>query len=183
MAGGNVPCRSRYEHHEGESAAENESGAALILAIGCVLFVRAIVGVTLSMITSGMNNRRDLDTLRNRQYAADAGIEYAITQVRQFPSPGPGQFGCDDDDAGWLRPAINDVEIRVECTNRPAFTLAGGLQRNVVFNACLESDATNIGRCPEDASIIRAQVNFEAVSAAGQVVPGETTVQYWSVNR
>jgi hypothetical protein len=163
---------------------KDESGAALILAIGCVLFVSAIVGVTLSMITSGMNNRRDLDTLRNRQYAADAGVEFAITEVRKFPYPGPGQFGCDDDDEGFLAPTeVNDIQIRVECTNRPAFTLAGGLQRNVVFNACLESDSTNEGRCPEDASIIRAQVNFEAVSAAGQVVPGETTVQYWSVNR
>ena len=61
----------------------DDRGAALILAIGFILLISAIVGGLAALITSSLDNRGTLDTIRNRQYAADAGIQDAITQGLQ----------------------------------------------------------------------------------------------------
>jgi type II secretory pathway component PulK len=68
------PCSSPADH--------DERGAALILAVGVMLLVGLISGSLLAYITTSVQGRSDLDTIRNRQYAADAAIEYAIDQVR-----------------------------------------------------------------------------------------------------
>ena len=54
-----------------------------------MVIIGAIAGVTLAGITTGLKNRNNLDNGRDRDYAADAAIEYAIAAVRIEPGSGP----------------------------------------------------------------------------------------------
>ena len=58
-----------------------DRGASLILAIGFVLLIGLIVGALTTLIASSANNRVSLINLRDRQYAAEAGIEEAIVST------------------------------------------------------------------------------------------------------
>jgi hypothetical protein len=157
-------------------AKRDESGAALVLAIVFMVAIGAIAGATLSLITSGINNRASLDVLRDREYAADGAIESAITQVRVLPAPGPALTGCDP--GTHSNHTLSGINIRVNCTNVPTRTFSGYLQRNVIFTACLETSAD----CTDANSIVRAQVNFQAVGLGATTTVTRTWVQSWSVN-
>ena len=159
-----------------------ERGAALILAIVFVVVVGAIVAATLAMITSGLNNRTALDGARDREYAADGAIEYSIAQVRDIGGSGPAKAPC-----GPYLHSVNNVTIRVDCFDSPTTTYRLLQQLNVIFTACEDptSDLTSAASCgtPTTPVLIRAQVNFQAVSTGGApVVVTRTWIQSWSVD-
>jgi hypothetical protein len=156
---------------------EKDSGAALILAVGFVVAIGAISGGLASLATSGLNNRTTIETARDREFAADAVIENAITQVRLL--------SCASSSAVPILETLNLVPIRVDWVNACGSTLGSDgvsvVQRNVIFAACVDT-----GSACNDADvtvandvIIRAQVNFEP--ASGTVV--KTYVQSWNVKR
>ncbi|CAB4885562.1 unannotated protein [freshwater metagenome] len=160
----------------------DDRGAALILAIGFILLISAIVGGLAALITSSLDNRGTLDTIRNRQYAADAGIQDAITQVRSVTNR-TSALACDPSAPLTYVPfttALNSSNIRVDCAK--AFGVAGSTdnyvlaQRNVIFTACVDTGSA----CTTANVIIRAQVDFEQ-KYAGAVTT--TFVQSWSVNQ
>ncbi len=164
-----------------------DRGASLILAIGFVLMVSAIVGGLAALITSGINNRSTLQTVRDRQYAADAGIQDAITTVRAITDRS-GNYACDPSSVGTYVPYIsglNSISIRVDCVKAYAVTASGVTgsstdnyvlaQRNIIFNACVNTGSA----CLDANVIVRAQVNFEQLYGVGVT---KTFVQSWSVN-
>lgn len=160
--------------------ARDERGASLILAITFMLVIGGISGAVISSVRSGLSARHVLDTNRNREYAADGGIEQAITQVRQqTTSPGIGFVNPCSPAGGFPPWSLNGVGIRVDCQNAPTLTQNGFLQRNVIFNACLSGAACNAKN-----TIVRAQINFEAITLPnGSLLVSKTTVQSWSVNQ
>jgi hypothetical protein len=169
----------------------DERGASLILAIAFMLVIGAITSAALSAVASGLHARVVLDQARNREYAADGLVEYAITQARgpvaSWSAGSPAtvsnfltsasSIGCGSPYSPTIGnvPAdahLNNVDIRVECTPAPTLTRSGLLQRNAIFNACLDTGSSCAGE-----SIVRAQVNFADTAS------GRTNVQSWSVNR
>ena len=130
------------------------------------------------MVTSGLHNRRSLDSTRDREYASDAAIEYAIAQVRALGVPGPAQMPCGP---YVFSVPPNNVSMHVDCTPVPTRTFTGFLQRNVVFTAC--AGPINV-TCGTGGSpiVTRAQVNFQALATTTVVVVTRTWVQSWSVN-
>jgi hypothetical protein len=166
----------------------DERGASLILAIAFMVVIGAVTGALLSSISSGLNDRVALDKARNREYAADGLVDYAIAQARSpVISWNPSSVstfvasatstGCGGPYAWSLgnvpsQAHLNNVNIRVECTPAPAQTRAGYLQRNAIFVAC--PDPGSAGKCTDPTTIVRAQINFSD--------SGQTTVQAWSVN-
>jgi Tfp pilus assembly protein PilX len=160
-----------------------ERGAALILAIAVMLFVGLVSAGLMSYVITSVSARVSLDQTRNRQYAADAAVEYAVASVRGLASPGPGQAACG---GPYTPPALaNSPAMRVDCANNStlafnATTATFYLQRNVVFTACEASVPTV--PCPEGDVIVRAQVNYE-VPPGASAIPIRTYVQAWSVNR
>jgi hypothetical protein len=156
----------------------DERGAALILAIAFMVIIGATAGATLAMVTSGLHNRRTLDTVRDREYAADAAIEYAIAAVRALPEPGPALMPC-----GPFVFSVppNNTSMHVDCTPVPTRTFTGFLQLNVIFTACVGSISVTCGGSGPP-PIVRAQVNFQATSSSSLVIVKRTWVQSWSVN-
>jgi Tfp pilus assembly protein PilX len=155
----------------------DERGASLVLAIAFLVVIGAIAMATLSLITSGLNNRRTLDDIRDREYGADAAIEYAIAHLRTKTSPTGGP-GIEDCEAGLPASySIDGASYHVDCQNALASTLDGFMQRNVIFFAC-----EGTSDCTAENEIIRAQVNFQAIGGgAAPVVVTRTWVQSWSV--
>jgi hypothetical protein len=139
--------------------------------------VGAICGGLASLAASSLNNRTTLETLRNREYAADGAIETAISQVRLLTCASPvGSFSDS---------TMNGVTIRVDWINAcGAVQITDGSvvsQRNVIFAACLDiGSACSDTAVPAAPVIIRAQVNFQ--QALGAAVT-KVYVQSWSVNR
>jgi hypothetical protein len=163
------------------SASRDERGAvALMLAIGVMLMVGLLSAGLVTLVSTSAAARPQLDALRNRQYAADAGIEYAITQVRALPNPGPAFAPCVAASPGYYSPpAVNGIAVRVYCENNLRTAFNNGLayfQRNVVFSAILASE-----NFTEANVIIRAQINFEQADGNSPVT--RTYIQSWSVNR
>ena len=154
--------------------ADKDSGAALILAIGFVVMIGAISGGLAALATTSLSSRTTLETVRDREFAADGVIEQAITQVRLLncSSPNSSVLGT-----------LNQVPIRVEWVNAcdpTSVHSSDGIsyaQRNVIFTACV--DPGGGAACLAENVIIRAQVNFEP--AAGTVT--KTYIQSWNVNR
>ena len=156
---------------QGRPRLHEDSGAALLLAIGFVVMIGMISAGLASLATSSLANRDTLERVRDRQYAADGATEQAIVQVSSFT--------CDTVPNVPIVNTLNGVSIRVDWINacRSVTTSDGSpyLQRNVIFSACV-----NTGNpCNNVDVIIRAQVNFEP--ASGPVT--KTYVQSWSVNR
>jgi hypothetical protein len=145
----------------------------MVLAIVFLVVVGGIAAATLTSITSGLNNRRTLDTARDREYAADGAIEYEIARLVNAGPAGHGLAGCDSTPHFYT---VGSIDIRAECVNVPQVTFGGFLQRNAVFTTC-EKQGTSA--CTDDSTIVRAQVNFESTS--GPIT--RTWVQSWSVNR
>ena len=158
--------------------ADQDSGAALILAIGFVLAIGTISGGLAGIATSGLNNRHTMEVLRDREYAADSAVEAAISTVRTDTT-------CVDASTGVALPVAGSaIPIRVDwvttCPRVAVQNAAPGVdypQRNVAFSACLNPEPTSA--CTASNVIIRAQVNFEP--STGLVT--KTFVQAWSVNR
>jgi hypothetical protein len=155
----------------------DDAGAALILAVGFVLMVGSISGGLAGLALTSLNNRNTLETLRNREYAADGAIETAISQVRLLTCASPSGSLTDS--------TVNAIAIRVDWINVcGAVQIADGSvasQRNVIFAACLDtgSPCSDVA-VPAVPVIIRAQVNFQQV-LGGAVT--KTYVQSWNVNR
>lgn len=166
-----VPQRRRSAVPGGQS----DEGAVLILAIGFVLLVSAIAAALAALIMSSTATGTTLEKVRNQQYAADAAIQFAITQVRDTARAESAPCGS----AGYTS-SLNSVDIRVDCSN--AVTVIGDpnntvlAQRNVIFVACVNTGEP----CTNAATIIRAQVNFEQRYDSSVT---KTFVQSWSVNR
>jgi type II secretory pathway pseudopilin PulG len=155
--------------------AESERGAALLLAIVVLIVIGMISATLLASITSAANGRVILDAARNREYAADAGIETAIANVRQITTPpGVGLASC----GGPYLSSLDGVNIRTTCTNTPTPTTATFLERDVIFTACVDTGAA----CTNATTIIRAQVNF-ATTTANTLTIAHTYIQSWSVNQ
>ena len=154
--------------------ADRDRGAALLMAIVFVVMVGAISGGLAAMVTSGLNNRGTLELVRNRQYAADAAVEQAVTLVRS--QVGTPLALCATAPLFTLQ-TLNNTEIRVDWRNACGVVQASDgtlvAQRNVIFSACVNTGSA----CAEAAIIVRAQVNFEQLS--GTVT--KTYIQSWSV--
>ncbi len=148
-----------------------DSGAALILAIGFVMMIGLISAGLASLATSTLNNRGSLELIRNRQYAADGAIQQAISHVRGLTCSSPAGSIDDTDN-------LNDIAIRVDWVNACGVVKSSNgtdvNQRNVIFSAFCKNP-TDV-KCNFADVIIRAQVNF-------QEDPPKTYVQSWSVNR
>jgi hypothetical protein len=162
----------------GASRARGECGAALILAIAFLVVIGGIAAAVVSSVTSGLSDRKVLDTARDREYAADGAVDYAIAKVRGLAAPGPGLADCGAATQGVFTisppaPSLNNVNIRVDCANQPETTVALLLLRDVLFTACVDTGTP----CTDAAAIVRAQVNYEGV------LSGRVIVQSWSVNR
>ena len=157
----------------------DDRGAALLFALGVMILVGLISAGMMAYITTAVRGRSTLDTLRNRQYAADAGIEYAITQVNALAVPGQTICGPPAHPTYYSlgAPLPNNIDIRVECENAPTPVFVSGRfvqQRNVILRACMQAgvacdSTTGVG------TIIRAQVNFAQQN-------GTVVIQSWSVN-
>ena len=156
----------------------NDSGAALILAIGFVVMIGAIAAGLASLVTSSVNNRGSLERLRNREYAAEAAIDDAVVQVRIGAVAG-GDL-CQLGSGTSRTAAINALAIRVDWRSACGVTRGTDgiavFQRNAIFAACIDAGIA----CTDASVIIRAQVNFEQASS-GTVT--RTYVQSWSVNQ
>ena len=71
--------------------------------------------------------------------------------------------------------------MRVDCVNVPTLTFSGFLQRNVIFTAC-EDKGTDCDFASNNKTLIRAQVNYQALGPQSSPVVTGTLVQSWSVN-
>ncbi len=154
-------------------ARRDERGATLLVAIGVVVVLGALSAGVIPFVTSGIKDRGVLDSVRNRQYAADGAVEYAIAHVRGVANVGLGSCGGPDLRDG--ADAVDGVDIRVDCSNASTLTRGGFLQRNVIFNACVDTGVA----CTDSTSIVRAQINYQT---DGTIV-SRTWVQSWSVNQ
>lgn len=158
------------------SPAARDHGAALIVAIGFVVMIGMIAAGLTAMVTSGVGNRAILESVRNRQYAADGAVEEAIASV--VDDLAVGSVGCGLERAH--RTTANSIDIRVE-TLMTCGAVSGpeGLpevQLSGVFSACPET-----GRpCAPDDVIVRAFVGFEQDVDGSPLSP---SVHSWSVLR
>lgn len=178
------PDRRRVGRHDGGDGApgrgdrrHDDSGAALLLAIGFVLMIGAISAGLASLVTSGINNQITLVALRDRQYSADGAIESAITSVRNRLTASPSDCSVG---SGSTTFTSNDVMIHVDWQNACGVARSeDGLvvaQRDVIFGACVDAGKP----CADTDIIIRAQVNFEQ-DPSGAIT--HTYVQAWSVHQ
>lgn len=154
-----------------EAISRNDEGASLILILGLVVVVSMIMAGLFGFMTTTVRGRVPLDTVRNRQYAADGAVEHSITQVRLGLNAGGPMCAA----AMYQHNAMH-----VDCTSASGTTSAGGFlvsQENAIFAACPDIGAV----CTEATIIIRAQVNFQRPTATGPVI--RTFVQSWSVNQ
>ena len=166
----------------------DERGASLVLALVFLIVIGGLAMATLANITTGLNNRRTLDSIRNREYAADAAIEYAIADVRVAGGSGPALSSCPP--PGSPTPGhthfsysyqVAGKSMRVDCINAPTLTFSGFSQRNVIFVAC-EDKGSDCDSASNNKTIIRAQVNYQALGPLTAPVITGTQIQSWSVN-
>lgn len=163
----------------------DERGASLILAIVFTVVVGGICGAIIGTVNSGVKDRSVLDSVRDRQYAADAGIERSVTAVRISASPpatlancgGPWNYNL----ASFNE--INKVPIHVDCIPVPAVTIGGFVQHNDMFTACVGVEGNGVVTCGSSGhpTVIRAQVNFQTIGSGANFVVKRTWVQSWSV--
>ncbi len=154
-----------------------ERGAALLLAIAVIVVVGLIMASLFPLITTSLHDRTVLDSIRDREYAADGAIEFAVARVRGIGGAGPALAPCGGPDAR----SANGVTIRVDCANVPTLTTRGYLQRNVIFSACVDTSPSVA--CTDASAVVRVQVNYETPSSGPSPAITRTYVQSWSVNR
>jgi hypothetical protein len=157
----------------------DEGGAALILAIALVVVVGAVAATLFTPLNTGLNNRSTLDDARNREYAADGGIQYAIANVRTNMPADNGVFsGAGFDACGPYTYSLNGFGISVACAPHSTTSIGGFLQRDVIFTAyCVTGP-----NCNSSAPIVRAQVNYEAAGSNDSYQVTHTYIRSWSVN-
>jgi hypothetical protein len=165
-------------------ATRDEQGAALIFAIGFVVVIGALAATLYTPLNTGFSNRNALDDARNREYGADAGIQYAIATVRQTMPADNGVFsGAGFDPCGpYAYPpgggSLNGFQFSVKCEPSSSTSIGGFVERDVVFTAYCVSGPN----CDSTAPIIRAQVNYEAVGTGDSYQVSHTYIRSWSVN-
>jgi hypothetical protein len=120
-----------------------------------------------------VTHRTTLESIRNREYAADGAVTLAISEVRTFTCATT---------TGVVQDMLNGIAIQVDWTtdcsgNVPSSDGTQYSQRNVDFAACVKP-STGVP-CGAADVIIRAQVNYEPL--AGPVT--KTYIQAWSVNQ
>jgi hypothetical protein len=153
----------------------DEQGVALVLALSFMVLIGLVTTALLSSLISAVGQRSTLDKVRNKQYAADGAVERDIARVRALTAPGAGLAPCSTGAPASY--SLNGFDIHVDCTNVPTLTRTGYLQRNVVFTSCVGSTT-----CTTSNTIVRAQVNYEAVDAETPTIT-KTYVQSWTVAR
>jgi hypothetical protein len=166
------------------SVSRNDEGASLILILGLVVVVSMIMAGLFGFMTTTVRGRVPLDTARNREYAADAAVEYGIARVRSaidgngaVCALAPYQHNVTNSAGVTLDPSL---AMHVDCTDASGFASAGGfnvLQKNATFAACPDTGAV----CNDATVIVRAQVNFQ--KPLGSPIVVRTFVQSWSVNQ
>jgi len=160
----------------------DERGASLILAIAFMLVAGAIgAGVTTS-VTSGVNDSSVLAVARDREYAAEGAIDYAIAQIRQTdPASSIGLTACSvPARSGMPLLGSKTIDIQVDCAPAPELTSDLAARNNVILTACAVDSAHPGQPCDPAKVLIRAEINFQ-VSDTTHLVTG-TFVQSWSVN-
>ena len=154
----------------------DEQGVALVLALSFMVLIGLVTSALLSSLITSVSDRTVLDSVRNRQYAADAAVEQDIARVRGLGGDGAALVDCSG--AHTYGPAnLNGFTIRVECTPVPV-AVGAFLQRNVVFTSCVN---TNVA-CTTSNTIVRAQVNYEATGVSNPAIT-KTSIQSWTVSR
>jgi hypothetical protein len=163
-------------------ADRRDHGAALILAVGFMVFVGIVVSGISALISSGVGDRVQLQQLRDREYAADGAIEQEIVRLRSIVSQS-------STDTCGTKYTLNGNDIRVDCKDDRQVVASGlGLifQINVVFLACPWStnncsDGVNpVNGTVQPANvIIYADVNFPNT---GDPNPA-TKIVAWRVSR
>jgi hypothetical protein len=158
----------------------DERGASLILAIVFMLVAGAIGAGLTTTIASGVSDSASLARTRNQEYAADGGIDFAITKVRSLAPASIGLIGC----GGPYSPSpdLNATPIRVDCAPAPEVTPGLTVRHNVIFVACVDANPSQPcddanGKSP---AIIHAQINFQVSGTPPAVT--RTYVQTWSVH-
>jgi hypothetical protein len=157
----------------------DEQGVALVLALSFMVLIGLVTTALLSSLMSSVGQRAVLDDLRNKQYAADGAVERSIARVRGLAAPGAGLASCSTGSPETY--TLNSVTIRVDCTNLPIDAFVNGslyLQRNVLFTSCV----SNGSPCTTANTIVRAQVNYEALDAETPTIT-KTYIQSWTVSR
>ena len=157
------------------------------MVIGFIVFASAITSSLVGYAATGLHDRVILDSVRNREYDADAAIENAIPQaytpvetwVSNTTSLVTYLQNAQCGSGYRMNPAPNGGDMTVQCTPAPTLTGPGAnvpnqFQYNVIFTACRTSDVSS---CSQKA-IIRAQVNYSIASGTVQ----RTYIQNWSVN-
>jgi hypothetical protein len=166
----------------------DERGASLILAIAFMLVAGAIGAGVTTAVSSGVNDSSTLAVARDREYAAEGAIDYAIVHVRATsPASEIGLTPCGpftksnvlELGAMPLRGGAQHVDIRVDCEPAPELTADLSARNNVILSACVDTGQP----CDPAKVLIRAQINFQ-VSDSPPAPPkvDRTFVQTWSVN-
>jgi len=161
----------------------DERGASLILAIVFMLVAGAIGAGLTTSVSSGVLGSHVLTVARDREYAAEGGINRAIAALRAGSPASIGLIGCGPFNYDGLAvEGSTTVDIRVECTPAPEVTASPNpsVRHNVILVACEAVGNTACGGTGKSAPIIRSQINFQ-VSAADAVT--STYVQTWSVSK
>lgn len=160
----------------------DERGASLILAITFMLVAGAIGAGLTTSVTSGLNDSTVLAVARDREYAAEGGIDYAIVQIRQTdPASSIGLTPCSIPPRNMPLQGRPPIDIQVDCAPAPELTAADlSARNNVILTAC-EVDPANPGQpCDPSKVLIRAEINFQVSDTTHLVT--RTYVQTWSVN-
>ncbi len=165
----------------------DERGASLILAIAFMLVAGAIGAGVTTAVSSGVNDSSTLAVARDREYAAEGAIDYAIVQVRATsPASEIGLTPCGpftkanvpELGAMPLR-GSQTVDLRVDCAPAPELTADLSARNNVILSACVDTGQP----CDPAKVLIRAQINFQvSVSPPAPPKVDRTFVQTWSVN-
>ena len=166
----------------------DERGASLVLAIAFLVVAGAIGASLTASVTSGINDATVLALARNRDYAAEGAINYAIVDVRATnPASSIGLEACGPFFKNLPLRGSQTIDIRVDCYPAPELTADLAARNNVIFVAC---DAASSNGQPCDTSsgsppkvlapaIIRAEINFQVSGTTSTVT--RTHVQTWSL--
>jgi hypothetical protein len=156
----------------------DERGASLILAIAFMLVAGAIGAGLTTSVTSGINDSSTLAVARDREYAAEGAIDYAIVTMRSAPNPESiGLTQCGPfTKTNMPLTGSKTVDIRVDCAPAPELTTDLSARNNVILTACIDTGSS----CDPTKVLIRAEINFQVSGTPPQVT--RTYVQTWSVN-
>jgi hypothetical protein len=158
----------------GAARRERDAGAALILAIAFVVTIGAVLAGLTALVTSGVGDRRSIERLRDRDYAAEGAIELAIAELRNTP---PAAHTCAAAEPSSTT-SINGITIRVERDVRCSVARGDdGIPvalRRLVLSSCVDHGVA----CTSTETVVRAEVDL--VSGADATTT-EPIVRSWVV--